>query len=120
MLPASKNAFDTKLREAMTMEYRKNANGEFVLDENGEKIPEAKMTYGDSFGNTYDIYAITQDQADKLKELIETTTRTLTTDESILSIVEEQAEAFFSGQKTAEEVCRLIKSKANIYVNEQR
>ena len=39
---------------------------------------------------------------------------------SIMDIVTEQAAAYFSGQKSAEEVAKLIQSKANIYINEQR
>ena len=41
-------------------------------------------------------------------------------DGRILNIVKEQAQAYFAGQKSAEEVARLVQSKANIYVNEQR
>ena len=44
----------------------------------------------------------------------------LVDDETIMGIVSEQAQAFFNGQKSAEEVARLIQSKVNIYVNEQR
>ena len=58
--------------------------------------------------------------ADKLLEAIDRTTRTTSTNDEILKIVTEQAEAFFAGDKTAEEVAKLIQSKANIYVNEQR
>ena len=38
----------------------------------------------------------------------------------IFEIVSEEAAAFFQGQKTAEDVAKLIQSKANIFVNEQR
>ena len=41
-------------------------------------------------------------------------------DMSILDIVTEQAQAYFAGQKSADEVAKLVQSKANIYVNEQR
>ena len=40
--------------------------------------------------------------------------------DSIFAIVQEQAAAYFAGQKSAAEVARLVQSKANIYVNEQR
>ena len=57
---------------------------------------------------------------DEIRELIETTTKAADYNDSIFNIVNEQAAAFFEGQKTAEDVARLIQSKANIYVNEQR
>jgi hypothetical protein len=66
------------------------------------------------------VYALTQEQADKLLDVIMTTTKVADESDSIFDIVNEQAQAFFAGQKSAEEVARLIQSKANIYVNEQR
>ena len=59
-------------------------------------------------------------QADKLMELIESTEKVANYDSAIFDIVNEQAAAFFQGQKSAEEVAKLIQSKANIFVNEQR
>ena len=41
-------------------------------------------------------------------------------DQSILDIVMSEAQAYFAGQKSADEVARLVQSKVNIYVNEQR
>ena len=119
-LPVMKKVFDEKLQEAMTPQYEKDENGNFKLDENGERIeiPRGGVGFGD--GSTYDIYALTQEQADKLIELIDTTTKVMDTNDAIFNIVQEQAAAYFAGQKSAEEVARLVQSKANIYVNEQR
>ena len=119
-LPLSKNLFNEKLVEYMTVNYMKDANGNYRLDENGEKIPVARLgTYGAS-GELQYFYALSHEQADKLVNLIETTTKTNDYNESINNIVKEQAAAYFSGQKSAQEVSKLVQSKANIYVNEQR
>ena len=67
-----------------------------------------------------EIYAMTQEQADKLMELIENTTKVQDYNSAIYDIVTEQSAAFFAGQKSAEEVAKLVQSKANIFVNEQR
>ena len=56
----------------------------------------------------------------QIRELILTTTKVADYDQAILDIVTEQAAPYFAGQKTAEEVAKLVQSKANIYVNEQR
>ena len=53
-------------------------------------------------------------------ELIESTEKVVNYDSSIYDIVAEQSAAFFAGQKSAEEVAKLVQSKANIFVNEQR
>lgn len=119
-LPVMKSAFDYKLKEAMTPEYEKDADGNYVLDENGEKIEISRGGMGMSDGSVYQIYALTQEQADKLLDVINGTDKVYDQNDAIYGIVSEQAAAYFAGQKSAEEVARLVQSKANIYVNEQR
>lgn len=118
-LPININVFEEKLANAMKVEYVKDIDGNYILDENGERIPESKGTVFDGTG-TYEIYAVTPEQAEQLREVIANTTKLADYDESIGKIVTEQAQAYFSGQKTAQEVARLIQSKASIYINEQR
>lgn len=119
-LPSNKAAFDKRLKEAMTPDYQKDVDGNYVLDEEGNKIPIAKISYGTENG-TFDIYSLSQEQADKLLALINSTTAVANyADDSVFDIVSEQSQAFFAGQKSAEEVAKLVQSKANIYVNEQR
>ena len=118
--PSNKNAFDAKLKEAMTPEYMTDGEGNYILDENGERIEQSRGGFGWGNGEMIELYAMTQEQADKLLGLINTTTKVQGDNSAILDIVTEQAAAFFAGQKSAEEVAKLVQSKANIYVNEQR
>ena len=118
-IPSNRNAFNKQLKEIMTPTYLKDGNGNFVLDENGEKIEESRGGWTDENGE-HNIYAMTQEQADELLNVIETCTKVANYDSSIYDIVNEQAQAFFANQKSVDEVTRLIQSKANIYVNEQR
>lgn len=118
-LPTNMNAFETQLAKAMEVEYEQDANGNYILDENGEKIPLSRGMMYD--GMTYkEIYATTPEQAQQLRDAIAAATKLIDLDQSIIDIVTEQAAPFFAGQKTAEETAKLIQSKANIYVNEQR
>lgn len=119
-LPINVNAFNKKLKEAMTPEYQKDAEGNYLLDDEGERIELSRGGIGMADGTVYNFYAMTQEQADKLLEAIDTTTRVMNANDSLLSIIIEEAQAFFAGQKSAEEVARLTQSKVNIYVNEQR
>ena len=41
------------------------------------------------------------------------------TNQAINTIIEEECQAFFAGQKTAEETARLIQDRAGLYVFEQ-
>ena len=120
-LPSRIDVFEESAEDAMTVQYEKNADGNYVLDENGEKMPLVRATMWDSKGQTSkDIYALEPEQVQQIRDLIESTTKVADYNQEILSIVSEQAAPYFAGQKTAEEVAKLVQSKANIYVNEQR
>ena len=128
--PTNKASFQKKLDAAMTPDYEKDENGNYVLDENGERIqiPKNGMGFGGMWGfgfgfgggNTESIYAMTQEQADELLGVINSTDRVYSRDEDLMSVITTDCEAYFSGQKSAEEVCKLLQSKMTIYVNEQR
>ncbi len=119
-IPSNQNVFNSKLKEIMTPMYRKDADGNYILDENGERIQESRGGWIDESGEEHAVYAMTQEQADGVVEVITTCTKVANYDTSIYDIVNEQAQAFFADQKSVDEVARLIQSKANIYVNEQR
>lgn len=119
-LPIKISAYLQLLEEAMTPQYQTDGEGNYVLDENGDRIEISTGGMGSSDGTVYEFYAITQEQADKLWDVITTTTKLADYNSSVFDIVSEQAQAFFAGQKSAEEVARLVQNMANIYVNEQR
>ena len=119
-IPLSTKVYQEKLEEAMTPQYEMNEKGECVLDERGDKIPQPVGSIWMENGGELEIYSMTQEQADKLWEAVTTCDKVWEEDEAIYSIVFEQAQAYYSGQKSAEEVARLIQSKVTIYVNEQR
>ena len=118
-LPTNRIAFEKNLEKAMTPQYLRNADGSFLLDENGERIEQDRLVW--RLGSlTVHIKALTQEQADKILELVNTTTKVRDYDSEIMTMIFSEAEAFFSGQKTAEEVGQLLQSKISIYINEQR
>lgn len=120
-LPSSRKVFEKKLEDACTIQYQKDENDNYLLDDDGEKIPIVRArVYNPATGGDEAVYCLSEEQAAKLTELIESTTKVANYDSDIYDIVSEQAQAYFEGQKSAEEVARLIQSKANIVVNEQR
>ncbi len=120
-IPTNINVYNSRLKESMTVQYEKDDNGQYKLDKDGNKIPVALGSYTGSDGKTVKFYSITQEQADKLYQALTSATALNDyTQNSIFTIVKEQSQAYFEGQKTAEEVAKLVQSKANIYVNEQR
>ena len=118
--PTNKAAFQKRLEAQMTPNYMRDENGNFVLDENGEKI-EIFDEWGWT-GGTIKMGALTQEQADEILEVINSTTRVTdyNYDDELYNTIVTDCEAFFAGQKSAEEVCKLLQSKLTIYVNERR
>ena len=106
----------------MTVEYEKDENGNYKLDpETGERIPVSRGGFWmEGMDEPIAYYAVTQEQADKLMEVINTATKLYSQNTAVLNIITEQTDAFFAGQKTAEEVGKLVQGKMSIYVNEQR
>lgn len=120
-IPTNINAYKALVKKAMTPEYKKDADGNFILDEDGNRIEVSRGGYGTANGQTVEFYSLSQEQADELWTALTSATAVNDYSEnSIFDIVSEQSQAFFAGQKSAEDVAKLVQSKANIYVNEQR
>ena len=110
--PITQKAFDAKLAEAMKQEY--------TTDENGNQIPVSTggMSYGD--GEMIELYALTQEEADQLLDVINSVTKVMVNDTGATDIITEEAAAFFAGEKDAAQTAGIIQSRMNIYINEQR
>lgn len=119
-LPARQDVYQARLQEAMTPRYQTNEKGEVMYDGNGKPIEMPIGSYWGENGEEIQIFAMNQEQADKLWEAVTTCTKVREQDDAIYNIVLEQAQAYYSGQKSAQDVARLIQSKVTIYVNEQR
>lgn len=102
----------------MTPEYEKDfSTGEYKKDENGELIEIPKTTWGyDSW--TAEIYAATQEEVDAIKELIAAAKPYDMNDEEIFAIVNEEVTPFFKGQKSAQDVAKVIQSRVSIFISE--
>ncbi len=109
-LPVQKKYFD---------ENAKNALGRpFYIDEEG-----TKQEYDENFylnGEAIVLDPLTQEQVDKVVSFILSIDKCYYYNEDIINIVNEEMDAFFTGQKSAQEVAKIIQNRAQIYVNENR
>ncbi len=119
--PSVKSKLDAMAKEAVTVEYLKDEEtGEYILDENGEKIRTggtSSISYEDGWSYTY--REATQEEVDLIYDMMELAKpMSYNYADMIMSIVNEEAEAFYKGQKTADEVAAVIQSRVKIYVSE--
>lgn len=116
--PNNRSELQAMAEEAVKVEYLTDENGEYVLDENGDRIPMGG-SHGIGWGNWFYDYRIpTQEEVDVILDLIEVAQLGSATNDQIMSILQEEAEAFFQGQKPVDEVARIIQSRVGNYVSE--
>lgn len=140
-----KSEFEEARAKATTIEYlyeyEYNEDGGIVLDDEGNpkyKLDEdgnpvirldeegnpmtansgGSIGYGNDW--TYTYHVTTEEEADKIEELIKSAKPATDSDLQILNIVKEEAQAFFKGQKSAKDVAGVIQSRVQLYVNENR
>jgi len=110
-LPLLRSAFDNKAKEASKVYYAE--------DENGNQVEQANIVIGTN-DFTLDVYPAKEEEIAKIRELIGKIDRMERVDDQVLSIISEEAGAYFGGQKSVDDVVAVIQSRANIYMNESK
>ena len=86
-------------------------------DENGkEQVYERITTIGDA---EIKLPVLSEEDTDFVIEMLHSLDKGMTSDKTVISIIEEETEAFYSGNKTAEEVAKIIQNRVQLYLNEQ-
>lgn len=109
--PLLRSAFDNKAAEASKAYY--------ATDENGNQVEQATLMVGNN-DFTLEVFSAKEEEIAQVKELIGRIDRMERVDDQVLSIVAEEAGAYFDGQKSVEDVVGVIQSRANIYMNENK
>lgn len=111
--PMKKSALEKQFAQDMKKEYYEN--------EKGEQVEIQKTSWGyDDFN--IDIYAATKEEVDAVRAIIasaEKVSGSSNTDEPV-TIITEETEAFFKGQKNVKETADIIQNRIQVYVNEHR
>lgn len=110
--PILKSAFDKQMENAMVPST--------YVDENGEEVETPSMTYG--WGDDFEIsiYSATKEDAEQYKALAESADTLVSYEEDVYTIINEEVESFFAGDKSAKDVADVIQSRVNIFINESR
>lgn len=109
-LPVQKKYFLEKAQAATKRPY--------YLDENGNKVEYDDYFYMNNEEIKLD--PLSQAQVDQLVNYIFSINKRYYGNTDIQNIITEECEPYFLGQKTAQEVVKIIQSKAQIYVDERR
>jgi len=124
------------IRTYLMEDYQQNVNYGIPammsqFDKNAEKAKEKsyymdgdkKIEYDDTYyvgGVEIVLDTLTDSDIAKVKNFILSVNKTQNYMDEINTIILEEAEAFFEGQKSAEDVANIIQSRASIYINEKQ
>lgn len=112
-----KDMLDESFEMAMKENGSYDENGEIMLDENGEPLIWPKVTWGYDDWSA-EIYAATPEQVQAMRDLIDSAVAATNNDETVLTIIQEEAQAYFEGQKSAQDVATIIQSRVQTYISE--
>ncbi|MDR0948497.1 MAG: extracellular solute-binding protein [Lachnospiraceae bacterium] len=114
-LHVNKKILDKRMTEVVEAELMYSP---FVKDENGEKIPFRMLLF---YGQVQIILPdATREDVDGLYALIDCAVKIISETDDIMTIVLEEAEAYFNGSKTLEQVTDIIQNRAKNYVSENQ
>ena len=108
--PILRSDLDKLAAQAIIPPYHYNSKG--------EKEVEDDMTMYVN-GQETKIDPMTQADVDNMMKLLTSADHTVRFDIDLWKIVDEEAQAFFSGQKSVDETAAMIQSRATIYLSEQ-
>ncbi len=110
-MPVRKDRFMEKAQEATQRPY-------WIDQETGEK-----EEYDDNYylnGEDIVLPPLTQEQLDEAIEFVFSVDNSYYWNDSVANIINEEMDGFYTGQKTAQEVAKVIQSRAQVYVDENR
>lgn len=118
--PIHKSALDQIFEKLMEKEYEKDEEGN--IKEKSKiswSVGTAEMEEEEPILRIH-LYAATEEEVKRMRELLDSIGNSIDTsmDRKMFEIIIEEAEAFFEGQKSLDEVVNIIQSRAQIYVNE--
>ena len=105
-IPLNRKAFD-RINEEEIAE-----NQQMIAD-----YEAYKQEYGEDYLTYY--MRISKEDADGFRELVENVSTITSSDPAVLSIIEEEAAAYFYDEKSAEDVCRVIQNRTSTIVHER-
>lgn len=116
--PSKKSKLDEMAKKAVTIEYWTDEDGNPILDENGDPIEIGTgggIGYQDGWSYTY--RKATQAEVDLVMQLINQAKPVNLGITQILELINDDAAGYFEGQKTVDEVVKVIQNRVQLYVD---
>ena len=87
------------------------------MDEDGNKVEYDESYYMN--GESITLPPLTQEQVNEVVDFISSVKRTSFNNQEVINIISEETAAFYSGQKSVDDVVNIIQKRVQIYVSDQ-
>lgn len=115
-----KSLLDRQTEAAVTVSYYLDEEGNPLLDADGKPVQKDLGGVRWSFeADEITFRTATEEEVNCVMELIEAARPVSTEEDRIVDIIREDAEPFFQGQKSVEEVTDIIQNRVQNYLNER-
>lgn len=108
--PVVKEQFDKALDESMN---------EVIVDEDGELCRIAKKSYSEQDVISVQVYKCEPEDVEVIRELVNNVSDKFQYNTEIQKIIDEEIGAYLLNQKSMEEVCSIIQSRVQLYLDER-
>lgn len=112
IMPCRKDCFEEKIKEFTAEENYVNKYGEEITSLNNVDSWEA-------YGLTINIRPCNDKEIDEYKAVLNNTKRYYDVNSTVVGIIQEESEAYFSGEKSLDEQLQVMRSRIELYVSEQ-
>lgn len=106
------------LRPQLERQFAQAAERWMTVDYDGSDMEIPRSTY-EHKGETVCLYAASEEEIAAVRKLIDGARVIKRENREILNILQEEAAAYFAGQKTAEEAAAIIVNRMNLYRNQE-
>lgn len=107
------------LRAALEKQFEEDMKAEYYEDADGIQKERPKATWS-TMDVVVDVYAATGEQIDRMSEMIETARPNTRMESDIFAIINEEAQGYFGGQKSVDDVASIVQNRVQLYLNETR
>lgn len=109
------------LKAALEKQFEKDMEQQYFTDENGSQKKMPKITWMRTMGDgefSIEVYAASREQVDRVREMINMAQNKERMDSEILNIILEEADRYFEGNMSVEDVAAVIQNRVQLYLNE--
>ncbi len=110
-IPINKAAFEFKLDAAMEQQFK--------IEDDGTKTPNPQIRKPLLNGGVYEPMALSKEEAETVRSMIESIDKSAYLNESILAIINEELNAYLQGANSVDKAASLIQERMSLYIAEQ-